>query len=101
MQLSGLRLVDDREQVTTDTVHVRLDQSQDRVRRDRRVDGVATTVEDLRARLRRERLAGRDDAERRGDDGATGDGKGMARSVSGLSSSRLEPSARSKGASAR
>ena len=78
MQLARLRLVDDHEEVAADAVHVRLDQPEDRVRGDRGVDGVAAAIEDLGARLRRQWLARRDDPERRGDDRAAGNRKGLA-----------------------
>jgi hypothetical protein len=52
---------------------VRFDERHDGVGRDRRVNSVATALEDLRAGLRRERLARGDDAERRGNLRAAGD----------------------------
>ena len=57
------RFVDDREQIAADAVDLRLDEAHDRVGRDGGVDRVAAALEDLHAGLRRQRLAGGDDAE--------------------------------------
>ena len=65
VQLPGLGFINDREQIAADAVHGRLDHSERRVGRDGRVDRIAAFFEHARARLRRQRLAGRHDAELR------------------------------------
>ncbi len=55
-----LRVVHDREQVSPDAVHRRLDNGQDRRGGDRRVDGVAALLQDAQPGGGRERLAGGD-----------------------------------------
>ena len=62
VERAGLRVVDDGEQIAADAVRLRLDQAHDGVGRDGGVDRVAASLEDLHAGLRRERLAGGDDA---------------------------------------
>ena len=67
-----LRLVDDREQVAADAVHLGLDEAHHGVGGNRGVDGVAAALEDLHAGARGQRLAGRDDAVTRRDLRASG-----------------------------
>jgi hypothetical protein len=62
MERAGFRVVDDREQVASDTVRLRLDQSHHGVGRDGRVDRVSAALQDLHARPRGQRLTGGDDA---------------------------------------
>ena len=56
------RVVDNREQIAADAVHARLDDREDRRRRDGRVNGVAAVLQHLQPCRRCERLAGRNHA---------------------------------------
>ena len=70
VELLGLGVPEDGEQVAADAVHVRLDQPEDGVDRHRGVYRVAAGLEDVDAHLRRQRLAGRHHAVRGDDLGA-------------------------------
>ena len=67
------RLGDNRKQIAANAVHLRLDDTHDRVRGDGRVDGVAVTLEDLHAGPSCEWLAGGNDAVLRRDFRSAGD----------------------------
>ena len=47
MEPSGLRVVHDGEEITADAVRLRLDQAHDGVGRNRRIDRIAPSLEDL------------------------------------------------------
>ncbi len=81
VELAGPRLIDQREQVATDTVAGRLHQTNRRVGSDCRVGGVAATFEDLQTRAGGQRLTRRDDAIGRGDHRATDDRSSRLRRV--------------------
>ena len=59
VELLGLGVPDDGEQVAADAARHRLDHAEDGVGGDGRVDGVATLLKNLDRRRRRQRLAGR------------------------------------------
>ena len=62
-----------REQVSADTVRLRLDDAEHRIGRDRGIDRIAAPREHLCTRLRRQRLTGGDDAVFRDDFGTADD----------------------------
>ena len=73
VELAGLRLVDDGEQVAADAVVIGSTRPITALVGDRRVDGVAAALENLHAGLRRQRLTRRDDAVLGRDLGSAGD----------------------------
>ncbi len=67
VELLRVRVVDEREEVTADARHHRLDHVEGRRGRDGGIDRVPSFLEDAKARGRRERLARRHDPARRED----------------------------------
>ena len=78
---AGLRFVIDDEEVAAEAVAGRLHQADRGVGGNRRVDRVAAALEDLHAGARRQRLARRDDPERRRHDRSPDDRQARARIV--------------------
>ena len=85
VDLLGLRVVDDRQQVAADAVHARLDDREHRGGGDRGVDRVAAVLQHLEARRRCQRLAGRDHAVA-ADRGRARAAKVAGRAIAGLES---------------
>jgi hypothetical protein len=59
MQPFRLRIPDDRKQIAADSIHHRLDHTEDRVSGNGRIDRAPTLTKDIECRLRGEGLTGR------------------------------------------